>query len=1024
MEDEKRVDDGREGGRSGGVVAAALGVRPDEVVPVRGLVGASFLLGLALVLFYSSSNAIFLTRYDATALPWVYIVNAAAVIVIGLTYGAWSARVPVARALVVLAVAMTVGVAGLWMWATLSDDRIVAFVLATAFRLLFIFAVLGLWEIASAIFDIRQAKRLFAAVALGMMVAFVVGGMATPLLSSLLGTINLVGLAAVCFALYTVDFRRLLRRHQIGVGHDGSSAAPAGPVEILTDRYSRRMVWMKSVTILLLYVTEYVFYQQAAGTFETEASLAGFLGVFMGGMTVVMVLVTGLVSGRFISRYGIRSATLALPVGMLLIALPAGLYGTLVAVDTLFFAFVCVLLATDHVVGNAIGEPAGAVLFQPMPPQRRMRVRLAVDGWLGSAALLVSGLLLLAFNAMELGSVAPFLFVVAAISLVGVVVAVLQYRSYVDALHDVTTLGFADDPGAVARVDLLDRTYLVDELGSEPPGAVLATSGLVRALADDPLGPAIPGLLAHGDPWAVELALDAAAASGELSRGSLVAQVIDRHDLPEETLRRALIALAALDPAAGRSRVMAMLGGPMNEVALPAALDDPELRAVAVERLEGLAHSPAAADRREAGAALAAATARGPDIDAMICALLDDDVPDVVRSALDAAVGRVASALLPGLVRCALQPALRRPAVRALATAGPEIVAMGDDLLSQLPDEAAAEVLRDVLGPHLTVDGIVSRSLSTTSPSALRRAGYEALGRGVEAPVIRPYLDDDLALLGCLAASYRDLGDTAPVVRAALRDEFELARGSVYAALGVEYGARRLRDVETLVRTGDDDDRANAIEVLDVMLASDHRRVVIAALEPVDITEMGHGVVDTGSAASPEERLLALRDDPRLTRWTRRVAGDHLDDQHRTNGGTPMDPTIERVLALRSVDIFSRLPYDSLVELAGLISARSEPAGAVIIEAGAVGQELYAITSGTVEARGEDGQVTRRMDQGTVFGELAILDPAPRSATVVAVTPVEFLVVPRHTVLALADRRPAVMIEITRVLARRLRGFG
>jgi hypothetical protein len=1021
-----RVGDGSEVGRSPGMVAAALGVRPEEMTPLRGLVRASFLLGLALVLFYSSSNAIFLTRYDATVLPWVYIVNAAAVICLGLAYGAWSARVPVARALATLAVSMTVGVAGLWVWATLSDDRIVAFVLATAFRLLFIFAVLGLWEIASAIFDIRQAKRLFAAVALGMMVAFVVGGLVTPLLSSLLGTVNLVGLAAVCFALYTVDFRRLLRLHRIGSDHDSSAVAPAGPREILTDRYSRRMMWMKSVTILLLYVTEYVFYQQAAATFQSEAALAGFLGVFMGGMTVVMVLITGLVSGRYISRYGIRSATLALPVGMLLVALPAGLYGTIIGVDTLFFAFVCVLLATDHVVGNAIGEPAGAVLFQPMAPQRRMRVRLAVDGWLGSAALLFSGLLLLAFSAMDLDSVAPFLFIVVAIALVGVAVAVAQYRSYVDALHDVTTLGFADDnhAGPPARGDLLDRTFIVDELGADGPGAVLATAGVLRALEDDPLGPAIPGLLVHGDPWAVELALDAAAASGERSRAALVAQVIERDDLPEATLRRALIALTTLDPAAGRSRVMAMLDGPRYVVALPAALTDPELRAVAVERLSELVRSPDPTDRREAGAALADSGARGADLDALLCTLLDDEDADVVRSAVDATAGRVSPAVLPALVRCAVHPELRRSAVRALATAGPQTVAVvGDDLLSQLPDEAAADVVRNVLGPHLDVDGIVSRSLSTASPSVLRRAGYEALGRMPGHVPIRTYLAEDLELLRCLATSYRDLGEAVPVVRSAMREEFELARGSIYAALAVEYGTRRLRDVETLVRTGDDDDRANAIEVLDVMLAADHRRTILAALEPVGIADVGSAVVGTSGKSSPEEHLQALRDDPRLTRWTRRVVGDHLDNQSRVNGGSTMDPTIERVLALRRIDIFSTLSYESLVELAGLIRARCEPTGAVIIEAGAVGQELYAITSGVVEVRGAKGQVTR-LEEGTVFGELAVLDPAPRSATVVAVTPVEFLVVPRSTVLALADRRPAVMAEITRVLARRLRVVG
>ena len=171
----------------------------------------------ALVLFYGSANAIFLTRFDVETLPWVYIVNAIVVIVVGLGYGAWSSsraggpgphrdgrrRWPSAC----------------WVCGSgprVSDDDVVAFVLATWFRMLFIFAVLGLWEVASAVFDIRQAKRLFAAVALGMMLAFVVGGAATPMLSSWLGTVNLVGLAAVGFALYTVAFRRLLRRYQVG----------------------------------------------------------------------------------------------------------------------------------------------------------------------------------------------------------------------------------------------------------------------------------------------------------------------------------------------------------------------------------------------------------------------------------------------------------------------------------------------------------------------------------------------------------------------------------------------------------------------------------------------------------------------------------------------------------------------------------------------------------------------------------------------------------------------------------------
>ena len=136
-------------------------------------------------------------------------------------------------------------------------------------------------------------------------------------------------------------------------------------------------------------------------------------------------------------------------VAMVLVAVPSGLYGAVVGIDTTFFVLVCATLATDHVVGNAIGEPAGAVLFQPMPVERRMRTRLAVDGWLGSVALVGAGFLLLGFRAADLATVAPYLFAVAAIAAVGVLVALLQYHDYVGALRK-TLQKYRDTPMSLA----------------------------------------------------------------------------------------------------------------------------------------------------------------------------------------------------------------------------------------------------------------------------------------------------------------------------------------------------------------------------------------------------------------------------------------------------------------------------------------------------------------------------------------------------------------------------------------------
>ena len=85
-----------------------------------------------------------------------------------------------------------------------------------------------------------------------------------------------------------------------------------------------------------------------------------------------------------------------------------------------------------------------------------------------------------------------------------------------------------------------------------------------------------------------------------------------------------------------------------------------------------------------------------------------------------------------------------------------------------------------------------------------------------------------------------------------------------------------------------------------------------------------------------------------------------------------------------------------------------------------MGDELFALVVGAVDVAGPDG-TSVRLEEHTVFGELGILDPAPRSATVTAATDVEVLRVSRRPLLALTDRRPTVMAEIARVLARRLR---
>lgn len=133
-----------------------------------------------------------------------------------------------------------------------------------------------------------------------------------------------------------------------------------------------------------------------------------------------------------------------------------------------------------------------------------------------------------------------------------------------------------------------------------------------------------------------------------------------------------------------------------------------------------------------------------------------------------------------------------------------------------------------------------------------------------------------------------------------------------------------------------------------------------------------------------------------------------------------MSSTIERVIALKRIDIFASLPVELLTELASVVRVIDVAPADEIITAGDFGDELFALVDGEVTV--EDGTATAAvLSTGEVFGELAVLAPAPRSATVTAKTECALLVLSREMLLALTARRPEVMAEIARVLAQRLR---
>jgi len=87
---------------------------------------------------------------------------------------------------------------------------------------------------------------------------------------------------------------------------------------------------------------------------------------------------------------------------------------------------------------------------------------------------------------------------------------------------------------------------------------------------------------------------------------------------------------------------------------------------------------------------------------------------------------------------------------------------------------------------------------------------------------------------------------------------------------------------------------------------------------------------------------------------------------------------------------------------------------------GETGEVAYVVKSGRVEIR-EGGRVLEALGPGGLFGEMAMIDSSPRSASAVAVGPTDLVVIDRETFDALIREVPDFAISVMRLMAKRLR---
>jgi CRP-like cAMP-binding protein len=122
---------------------------------------------------------------------------------------------------------------------------------------------------------------------------------------------------------------------------------------------------------------------------------------------------------------------------------------------------------------------------------------------------------------------------------------------------------------------------------------------------------------------------------------------------------------------------------------------------------------------------------------------------------------------------------------------------------------------------------------------------------------------------------------------------------------------------------------------------------------------------------------------------------------------------------IRRVPLFSRCSKRELSEVASLADEVDLREGKELTRQGQRGREFFVLVEGSAEVR-KNGRKINTLKDGDFFGEIALVSQTPRTATVVATSPIRALVITDRAFRQLLSHSPEIQGKVLEALAERL----
>ncbi|GAB3330479.1 hypothetical protein GCM10027299_35220 [Larkinella ripae] len=1024
-----------------------------------------------------SANVILLENHPETSLPIAYVVAALAMMGVGKLYAHYEHQlalrtlaVRVLWAVIILTFIIDVLViAGHSVWSAIA--------IMVGFRMIYLLTNLEFWGVSAVVFDVRQSKRLFSVISSGDMPAKAMGAILAALVHAHTDMFFLLLIAFGSFLAAIYILRLTYRSHDIHAPHGAARVRQPEQSRIVKELFgnSRLITWMclSLVAVAMVAVSvEYAFFINVKYKIHATTSLLQYVSKVLALTYLVAMVVKVILSRPVLDRLGIQRSLQLLPITALLGVIGFVFVWSSDVGEPTWLLYYCALYLTFEVIRRSLFDPVFLVLFQPLTTQQRLHGHTLVKGFYEPLGMALAGVLIYAVHAFPAINEWVLFVWTGVATLVAFWFLHRTYQNYLNELKSALSRRFLE----TSELAVSDEVWqlMQNNLQSSRVEEVISAIGWLRTHHPGKLAEAAGNLLKHPDLQVRRFVLETFV-NVKTPIPATTLYELALHD-PEPAIREVASRLFGESPDADPALIPNLLRNSeltIRKGAILGGLKNRRFATWAADSFRELTQSNDSASRLAVLEIIRVAPLEQHHD------LVNGSLKSTDAAVKNAAIRTAGAMRNTGLTRQLVGLLADRFSWRTAAQSLAEMKKSALPFLEESLQASDPVLVRRIVAVCAKINLPESHRILTTligRPNlVVRTAALRALSHlettDSESEVYRHILREELELAQRLL--HGSLHKHDKELLASLDYEIVLLLQRVFFLLMQIYD----RDVITSVRTGIEhasrERRANALEMLDNLIPRVVYQCLQALVDDIPVAEKVRLVDAQLGAFQAQEPLLTYilhqgettfstwTISVALRRWTPRSPANArlllpyfhhpvqllsesaegalrvIQSQHpewyqvlladhptlpsqlmKTDESTISD--FERIMVLKNTRLFADTPENILSTIAPIMKEVMFQEGQTIFQKGEIGNCMFVIYSGAVDIYDRQERLAQ-FERGDVFGELALLDAEPRSASAVVASNVLLFRIDHEDFYDLMEEREEVLRNMMRILCQRIR---